>query len=392
MFTLYRRLYWPWLCLVFTSFAVVWSLMWLSVTEPRITLALLLDQMMQEVIYWNTWALAIPLVFGLVRRHSFSVRPFSWRWLLHVPYALLASMLVYGLSLLVFAGYYSVLEVSGTIVLQETLSERLSARLLHLVSFGLAFGTIVYALIAALALTWEHGRRLRDEQQQSAMLRAQLAEAELDVLKMQLQPHFLFNTLNTISATIQDDIDRADRMLAQLGDFLRLTLDNAHRAMLPLHEEIGFCHRYLQIEKHRLEDRLTVEVRLDPAVRSAEVPYLILQPLVENAIRHGVAGHRGPGRVDIDAQLRSGECLWIEVRNTAPAAALVAINEAARAPRAQGIGVANTRARLTQVYGQAAVFALCVEDQQVVARLRIPYRATSAARIQRVEDTHVVYA
>jgi len=389
---LYRRLYWPWLCLAFTLFAVVWSLLWFGLTERRITLALVLDQFMLEVIYWNTWALAAPLVFWQTTRHMPPLQPFSWRWLLHIPCAAVVSVVVYAASLALFAGYYSALDAVANVTLESTLSDRVAARMRHLFSFGLAFGTIVYALLAALALTWHHGRKLHDEQRQSAMLRAQLTEAQLDMLKMQLQPHFLFNTLNTISATVHDDVERADRMLSQLGDFLRLTLDNAHRAVLPLHEELDFCRHYLQIQKHRLEDRLYIHIDADPAVRHAEVPYLILQPLVENAIVHGVGRHRGPGRVVVEARFGHGGMLVVSVRNTAPNTARRAISDAASSAVERGIGVSNTQARLAQMYGGEATFTLVVEDDHVVARIRLPYALVSDASPRLVEEGNVLHA
>lgn len=388
MFALYRRLYWPWLCLGFTLFAIVWSSLWFGLTERQLTLALVLDPFMLEVIYWNTWALVAPLIFWHTPRHTYPIQPFSARWLLHIPRAALVSVVVYVVSLALFAAYFSVITAVTSIEWPTTLRERVDIRLAHLFSFGLAFGTIVYALLAALALTWHHGRRLHDEQRQSAMLRAQLTEAQLGMLKMQLQPHFLFNTLNTISATVHDDVERADQMLTHLGDFLRLTLDNAHRAVLPLNEELDFCRRYLQIQQHRLEDRLAVHTDIDPAVHDAEVPYLILQPLVENAIVHGVGRHRGPGEVAIRAHLRHGGILALEVRNTAPDAALNTIADAAAL--SSGIGMANTKARLAQMYGEEASLALAVERREVVAQIRLPYTASVAHAHPAVEE-HVAH-
>jgi two-component system LytT family sensor kinase len=169
----------------------------------------------------------------------------------------------------------------------------------------------------------------------------------LQALKMQLHPHFLFNALHSISALVHSDPDAADKMIARLGDFLRLTLDSAAAQEVPLRQELEFLNCYLDIERTRFRDRLTTEIHADPQVLDCRVPNLILQPIVENAIRHGVSQRAAHGHVEVRAA-RAGQALRLEVRDNGRG-----LPEGADAGRAKqgGVGLANTRARLQQLYG-----------------------------------------
>jgi signal transduction histidine kinase len=200
-----------------------------------------------------------------------------------------------------------------------------------------------YAVVLTIGHVLNYYRQFRERQLLASQLEAKLAQTQLQILKMQLHPHFLFNTLNAISALIHQDVEIADRMIARLGDLLRATLDHANRQEVPFRQELDFIHPYLEIEKARLGPRLTVDLEIDPAVMDARVPNLILQPLVENAIRHGIAARPGPGRVRIRAGRDNG-CLRLAVADSGPG--LPSPPEAL-----PGIGLANTRARLEKLYG-----------------------------------------
>jgi two-component sensor histidine kinase len=182
----------------------------------------------------------------------------------------------------------------------------------------------------------------------SARLETQLARAQLQVLKMQLHPHFLFNTLNTISALIHSDGERADQMVARLGDLLRQTLEHSGGEEVPLRRELDFVESYLEIDRIRFGSRLSVQVDVDPEALGATLPCLLLQPLVENAIRHGIDQKAGPGRLAIRAR-RAGRWLRLQVEDNGPG--LPPDVE-------EGIGLSNTRARLRQLYGDAHAFVL----------------------------------
>jgi two-component system LytT family sensor kinase len=210
-------------------------------------------------------------------------------------------------------------------------------------------------------------RERRDRDVREARTAAQLAEARLAALSMQLQPHFLFNTLNAVSALVHEDPEAADRMLARLGELLRLTLETSGRTEVPLREELALLSRYFAIEEVRFADRLTVRVDASPETLDALVPNLLLQPLAENAIRHGIARNEGPGEVVVTARAGRGT-LGITVFNDGP--------PLSGAARADGIGLTNTRARLAHLYGDAARLELAdAPGSGVRAELTLPLRA-----------------
>jgi hypothetical protein len=187
-------------------------------------------------------------------------------------------------------------------------------------------------------------RDSRDQAVRRSQLEARLAEAQLQVLRLQLHPHFLFNTLHTISALMHKDLKAADRMLALLGDLLRDSFEKVGAQEVSLKQELGFLDRYLEIERTRFRDRLSVVVSVEPETLDAEVPNLLLQPLVENAIRHGVGRRQAPGRIEIQAA-RRGERLDLRIRDNGPG-----LNGEAETALRSGVGLANTAARLEQLY------------------------------------------
>ena len=216
--------------------------------------------------------------------------------------------------------------------------------------FPIAGGTLAYTLFI-------QSRRREVEQ---ARLEAKLAGAELAMLKMQLQPHFLFNTLQAISTLVGRDPAAAKRTIAMLGDLLRAVLDRAGEELVPLRDELDLLDRYVQIELTRYGDKLHVELDIDPDVQEWAVPSLILQPLVENAIRHGARESRGRGEVRIAAAASNGN-LVLTVDDNGPG-----FNGAG----GEGVGLDNTRARLTRMYG--AGHALVLENRaQGGARVRL---------------------
>jgi two-component system LytT family sensor kinase len=197
------------------------------------------------------------------------------------------------------------------------------------------------------------------------------SQAQLQALKMQLHPHFLFNALHAISALVHRDPDAADKMIARLGDFLRLTLDASATQEVPLRRELEFLNCYLEIERVRFNDRLTTSLEVDPRLLDCRVPNLILQPLVENAIRHGVSQRTAPGHVRVRAE-RRGDTLRLQVSdngaglsNGPPGSKRLATKD--------GVGLSNTRARLQQLYGSAYRFELAGDPRGgAIATLEIP--------------------
>jgi two-component system LytT family sensor kinase len=238
---------------------------------------------------------------------------------------------------------------------------------------GYYFNIQWYCVVTGVWYALDYYRRFRDREIAAAQLGARLAEARLEALKMQIQPHFLFNTLHSISELVHEDPEAADRMITRLGDLLRLTVDNAEAHEVTLAHEMDFLEAYLEIQRTRFQDTLEVEIRIPPGLLDALVPNLVLQPLVENAIRHGVASRGGVGRVRVSAA-RDGEWLRLEVRDNG--AGLPAV-PAARGR--EGVGVRNTRARLEQMYGARQRFELRNGSRGgAVAAVSIPFREAPA--------------
>nr|WP_255203603.1 histidine kinase [Myxococcus sp. AM011] len=232
---------------------------------------------------------------------------------------------------------------------------------------------LVYGVIVAIGSAVEYHRRFREGELAQSQLETRLVHAQLDALRAQLHPHFLFNTLNAISVLVRkQDTAGSIRMLTGVSELLRMALNSTGRQLVPFHEDLDFLERYLDIEQTRFRDRLQVARDIDSAALGALVPSLILQPLVENAIKHGLATRSGAGRVELRAS-REGARLVLEVLDDGPG--LVPGWD-----RHDGcIGVANVRARLNQLYGAGHVFTL--ENRAgggVRARLELPFQAASA--------------
>lgn len=233
----------------------------------------------------------------------------------------------------------------------------------------LCLNLIIYWFVVFAHLGWLYYQRYREREVQTADLRRELVEARLEALRMQLNPHFLFNTLHAISALIHQDPEAADRVVARLSELLRLSLDSSKAQETPLNEEMEFLDRYLEIERTRFGDRLQVEKEIAPDVRNALVPYLILQPLVENAIRHGIEPREEPGHLRISAWRDNGR---LELRVCDNGAGLPGAGEA---PPREGIGLANTRSRLGHLYGKDYSFELvAAPGGGLEARISIPFR------------------
>ena len=205
-----------------------------------------------------------------------------------------------------------------------------------------------YLAIAAVAHVLAMSLRLQEEAVAKSEVEAALARSQVAALKTQIQPHFLFNTLHGLSETVHEDPERADRMITRLGDLLRATMETTEAPVVPLRQELDLVEKYLSIQQLRFEDRLSVDIQADAEVLDLPVPGFLLQPLVENAVLHGIAPRKGGGRVEVRAARAPG-LLRIEVRD-----------DGVGLPRdvAEGIGLGNARARLRQLYGSRASLEL----------------------------------
>jgi signal transduction histidine kinase len=280
-----------------------------------------------NLTYYYLWALTTPLVVWMARRFRFE----SGRWGISLVAHTIASAILTALQIVVGEAILFALQLRT----MEVFSWRV--RYSFVVNFQSSLPTYWMILVAYLAFDY-HLKR--------AHLAAELSRAQLHTLKMQLKPHFLFNTLNSISSLMYTDVESADAMLARLSDFLRLTLDRELDQEITLNEELEFVRRYLEIEKIRFEDRLNVSVDVAHDVQDARVPTLALQPLIENAIHHGIAARPDGGSIAIKAH-RHDDTLRISVADDGVGADTL--------PR-ERIGLANTRARLERLYGSAQRF------------------------------------
>lgn len=320
---------------------------------------------------WYLWAALSPFIFKASARFGIVRGSPGRNILVHLC-----------LSLLLTAVHST---IYGAIIWQVRWVPQDSATITELAQ-GLFFGkfhigVVTYWVLVLLHHTLDYYRRYRQKELRVSRMEAQLAQAQLQALRMQLHPHFLFNTLNAISALMHRDVEAADTMLARLSDFLRLTLETGGEPEVQLKHEIEFLRRYLEIEQTRFPDRLQVRIDVDPEALEAWVPNLILQPLVENAIRHGVAPSRSAGRIEIAAH-RSNGTLMLEVRDDGPGLT-------GGAPAREGVGLSNTRARLLQMYGPTSRMELANVGAGggTNVRLTIPYRPAPVGA-EAGEETH----
>jgi two-component system, LytTR family, sensor kinase len=293
------------------------------------------------------WGMLSPLIFLLARRCELR-KHFPRNVFVHIGASVVLSGFVISAAspLVWYLGYVNTTRNPTLAILWR--NNAFSAYYFHQ-------GLTIYWTTLVVAHAVYYYRGLRQKEAQTARLTAQLAQAQLQALKMQIHPHFLFNTLNSIAALLHKDVEAADRMIARLGDFLRLTLKSSDTQTVDFEQELDFLKCYLDIEHIRFQDRLTVEFDIDPHALTAMVPNLILQPIVENAVRHGVARQTYPGHVTIRAR-RNGERLIVKVEDNGPG--LKAKSNGA------GIGISNTRARLEQFYGSDFSFQIANSSER----------------------------
>jgi sensor histidine kinase YesM len=311
------------------------------------------------LINWLTcaylWGALTPLVLYLSRR--FRIERGRLR---NLPLHLLASLIVS----LVHLGAY----IAGSSLIIPLTAPAVQV-FKDFVFNGLHFNLITYWTVVVISHAVDYYRKYQERELSASRFKAQLVQAQLTALKSQLQPHFLFNTLNSIAVLVRKNSnDEAVDMLTGLADLLRVLFKNIEVQEVSLKEELEFLERYLEIEKVRFKDRLRVNMKIEPDTLEALVPNLILQPIVENAIRHGIGKRSASGLLEISAQRHNGT-LSLEVRDDGPGLS------PDDKPGEGQIGLANTRARLKQLYGEAQSFELRnVVGGGAVARMVIPFR------------------
>src|SRR5947209_12663005 len=314
-----------------------------------------------NLVQFYLWAILSPLIFRFSRRFPIELRPLNLRNLfLHFP------------ALVSFAGFYRTIHLAVLWSITSRLRRQFPT-LIECYRAYFGFGFYIDLIIASLIVIAVHAllyyQNFRASELAQSSLKAQLAQAQLRALKMQLHPHFLFNTLHSISSLVLEDPSKANSMIARLGDFLRLTLENSEQQLVTLKEEIEFLRTYLEIEQVRFGDRLTVAFEIEPTTLSAAVPHLILQPVVENGIQHAIAPRATPGRIHIEAKRLNGS-LRLEVKDNGPG--IVSNGDLIEK---QGVGLSNVRARLNQIYGSDFRFELMnSKDGGLTVVMEIPFQ------------------
>ena len=316
--------------------------------------------------FWFFWALLSPLISRLARQYRSERR----RWLHTLFVHLFASVTL--------ASIYPILYILVWITGPNSTTAPLVLERLHFFFFinTHVFGIIIYWVILTIILALNYYQQYQEEMLQASRLRTQLAEAELQALKMQLHPHFLFNALHSVTALVlKNDNREAVRMISRLSELLRLAIRDTKTQLVPLRQELEFTERYLEIEQIRFQDRLTVRMNVDPQVLDAEVPNLILQPLVENAVRHAITLHSSASQIEIAATRQNGK-LHLEVSDDGPG-----LPEDWDEAQSEGVGLNNTRARLEQLYGDDYHFDISNgREKGAVVTLTIPFRVTDVTR------------
>lgn len=321
-----------------------------------------------QVLYWVAtewylWALIAPAILWLTCRVP--ITRTGWRqWL---PIHLLGWIV----AVLVHEGAYVLLERVGNAGINSP--EEFGRHFLLYVTKRAPFDLLVYSALAGIGATASLYRRSQERERRAAHLESQLTRAQLDVLRSQLQPHFLFNALNTISSLIHSDAEAADRVVSRLGDLLRLSLQHNDRHEVTLREELDFLGHYVEIQRSRFRERLRVTIDVPTELLDSQVPTFVLQPLVENAVRHGVEPRTSAGHVEVRAG-RVGDRLLLEVLDNGPG---LVDPPPGGTGNGRGIGLANTRARLQQLYGSAQTITLANRSEGgVLVRLEFPWHTT----------------
>lgn len=285
--------------------------------------------------YWYSWACLAPGILWLSRRFPLDRQSWTVSLPAHVAGVFAATTLHIAMAVATrLATYWAI---------GEHTDWRMEAQRMFFLNFD--WEMMTYWTIVGVSYAARYHYEAQDRALRASRLETRLIEAQLQTLQRQLQPHFLFNTLNTISALMHRDVEAADAMLARLGDLLRMSFETLGVQEVSLAQELDFLRKYVAIEQARFRDRLDVTFEVGEDVLDCPVPNLLLQPLVENAIRHGIGPRIGPGHVWVRAA-RTGSVLELEVRDDG-----VGVPAAKLSDLEQGVGLSNTRSRLVHLYG-----------------------------------------
>jgi hypothetical protein len=301
------------------------------------------------VVVWLPWALATPWVVRLGRRYPPMGRTAPLAWVIH-----LAAMTTIGL---IYAAWSATLEIVLNPWAQTPPPGPFTTMWLSTFVYGQLSFVVLYAFILTIDYMFESRQRIARQQTEAAQLNEQLHKAQLDALRHQIEPHFMFNSLNAIAGLVRDNRNAdAVEMIVVLGDFLRVAAADLGRPQVALEKEVQYLRQYLEIQRSRFADRLQVTLDIPAALLSAQVPSLILQPLVENAIKHGISRRAQGGAIRVSATSAEGT-LTLRVENDGPDLS------PDWETRRTGIGISNLHTRLRLLYGAAFDFRLHNRDR-----------------------------
>lgn len=294
----------------------------------------ILDNLITSLLLWLPWSILVYFVLKFTRRYPIERK----KWHVSIPLHLTAWLF---LSFL-----HGIMSASGFFFIYRVEAASFPSYSLTMWIKTLHFNLLVYAVLVCAGQMWDYYKKNQENKLKSSELEARLAKAKLEVMRTQLNPHFLFNTLHAILALVRKEPETAESMLIQLSDLLRKTLETSKQQEVPLSEEMEFLKIYLDIQKTRFKDRLFVEYDVDPETLDVKIPHLVLQPIVENAIQHGIVPHAERGNLKISSRLEE-EDIIIEVCDSGPG-----FPSGVEGLFEKGLGLKNTRDRLNFLYGQ----------------------------------------
>jgi two-component system LytT family sensor kinase len=355
-----RRVDWRFAALVAAILAVLFGIQqWINVDSLSFGVALA-----RQTVVWGVWLGLSPFIFWYARKHPFGGEESGRAWLVRQAFA-------GGVFAIAHSVIASVIRFTIGIAVASTLADAIVTSL----ASNIGANYLRYSAIALAYQAVAYHQTVRERDAQAARMRVDLAEAKLATLEGRLRPHFLFNTLNSIAALIREDPGAAEAMVGQLSDLLRASLNADPLREVTLADELALVEQYLAIQRARFQDRLGSSIHATQAARSALVPHLILQPLVENAVRHGIAPREAGGNVWVFAD-QIGDRLVVTVEDDG-----VGIGNAPLEAAGHGVGLGGTRSRLEHLYGtDLAIDVSARRPAGTQVRIEIPYRTSTVVR------------
>lgn len=310
---------------------------------------------------WLAYAIFVPFIIWLGRKCPVDHK--NWYW--SIPFHLLYSIVIAVVQALVYF-LFKIAVYPGHVIT--------SRDVLYFFFSGVTIVMVIYWVIIGVDYVITYQRRTRAQALKTAQMQTQLAQVQLEVLKSQIQPHFLFNTLHTITALMFEDVNSANEMITKLSDLLRLSLDRTNQQEVTLREELEFVETFLDIQKTRFKGRLNIETDIDSKTLDAMVPSMLLQPIVENAISHGICPHKKMGKIKLVSKSSNG-MLYLEIHDNGKG-----IKSNKEKIFIKGVGISNTVERLRQLYTDKYKFDLVNSPEGGLGVLiKIPLRINGSA-------------